>query len=43
MGYTRKEDVPVAKPVNPKNGAKYTNKEGVEFVFRNGSWIKQKK
>ncbi len=30
------------RPTNPKNGSKYQNKEGEIFVFRNGTWIKQK-
>ncbi len=27
------------KPVNPKNGDKYTTKDGVWFIFNNGRWV----
>ncbi len=30
------------KPFPPKNGDKYRNKLGVIFMFRNGTWVKQK-
>ncbi len=30
------------RPTNPKNGAKYKNKDGKIFIFRNGTWVKQK-
>jgi len=29
------------RPTNPKNGSRFKNKEGEEFIFRYGSWIKQ--
>jgi len=33
----------ISRPVNPRNGAKYKDKDGNVCVFRNGSWINQKK
>lgn len=32
----------ITKPVNPKDGDKYKDHDGVESIFRCGRWIKQK-
>jgi len=32
----------MTKPINPKNGDRYRTKDGVWYIFRNGSWKKSK-